>query len=94
MSPNKHQLKGSDGKYVSGSAKARKLEEGIILEMKLKVGKVESDDGASDFESCVKCDGKPFHVDIDREVTVSSQKEPTLALLLNRSEEKEINSNT
>ena len=89
MSPNKHQLRGPGGKYVSASEKARKVEEGNISESKAKVQK-ESDERDNDFECYDKSDGKPVHVDVNKEVTEGN---PTHALLPNRSEEDKINNN-
>ena len=87
MSSNKHPLRGPDGKYVSVSEKLRKLEENIYSESKLKVPKVESNEKISDFECYDKPEGKPVHVDVD-ENTRFSQRDPTLAILPNRSEEE------
>ena len=84
MSPNKHQLRGPGGKYVSASEKARRLEEGIFSESKSKVLKVQSEDEDGDLERYHESDGKPVRVDVDKESTGSSQKEPTLTLLPNK----------
>ena len=84
LSSNKQPLRGSSGKYVSASEKARKQQKGIIAESKPINRKVESDDEDSDFE----CYDKSVNVNVDKEVTGSSGKEPTLVLLPNKSEEK------
>ena len=65
------------------------MEEGIISESKLKVRRVESDEEHSDSECYDKSEGKPVHVDIDKETTQGNKS--TLSLLPNRSEEDEIN---
>ena len=92
MSPNKHQLRGPSAKYVSASKKARKMEEMISSESKLKVQKVESDEENTDtnFEGYDKSDSKPVHVHVDGIIT---EGDPRLALLLNRLEEEETNNN-
>ena len=51
---------------------------------------VECDEDKSDFECYNRSDGKPVHVDIDKEVP---EEWPALALLPNKSEEEEINNN-
>ena len=58
ISPNKHQLRGSSGKYVSASEKTQKMKEGIISKSKLKVRKVESGKADSDFEFYDRSDGE------------------------------------
>ena len=88
MSPNKHQLRGPSGKYVSASQKTRKMTEGILSESKPKIEKVESDEEHSDSECYDKSNGKPVHADIDKKVT--EEKKPTP----NRSEEYESNKNS
>ena len=88
--PSKHQLRGPSGKYVSASEKARKEEERTVSASKAKVRKVESEKEDSGFEYYNKSEGKPIHVDIDKETTEGG---PALALLPNRSEEDEINNN-
>ena len=93
MSPNKHQLRGPAGNYVRFSEEAPKQEERIISESKAKIREVESDKKDSDFECSNKSDGKPVYVDVDKEITGSSQKDPTLAFVPNRSEKEEINNN-
>ena len=93
MSPNKHKLRAAGRKNVRASEKARELEVGIILEWKIKVREVEWDEEDCDFEYYDKSDGKPVHVDVDKEDAESSQKDSTLALFPNRSKEKEINNN-
>ena len=88
MSPNKHKLQGPGGNYVIASERTQFKVEGNFSESKSKVQKVESDEKESDFECCDKSDGKPVHVNIDKELAVDK---PTPALLPNRSEEDEIN---
>ena len=90
MSLTKHQLRGPRGKDVSAGEKTRRVEELIISVSKAKVQKVELDEEVGDLECYHKSDGKPVHVDIDKEVT---EREPTLALLPNSSQEGEINNN-
>ena len=87
-SPNKHQLRGPGGKYVIASEKARRQEEGIILESESNIRKTESDK-ASDFECYDRSKFRPVHVGLDKDVTGSSRKEPRPAPLLNRSEGEE-----
>ena len=53
---------------MSASEKAKKTKEERTIS-KPKIRKVESDDDDSDFECYNKSDGKPVHVDIDKEVT-------------------------
>ena len=67
------------------------MEEGIISEPKPRFRKVESDEEDSDFECNDKSEGKPVHVDIDKETTEGNKS--TTALLLNRSEEDKNNIN-
>ena len=69
MSLNKHHLRGPGGKNVSASEEARKLGEGIIPESQPKVWKVEPDEEDCDFECDDKSDGKPVHVEVDKEIT-------------------------
>ena len=88
MSPIGQKLRGPGGKYVSASERAQMMEEGVISESKLRVRKVESDEEGSDFECYDKSDGKPVHVNIDKDLAVDNS---TLSLLPNRSEEDEIN---
>ena len=91
VSPKNHKLRGLGGEYMSASGKTKKTEEeGTISASKPKVRKVESIEDNSDFECYKKSDGKPIHVDIDKEVIEGG---PALALLRNNSEEKEINVN-
>ena len=73
---------------MKGSEKVRKVEEGIISKSKPKVRKVESDEEDRDLECYDRSDGKPVHVDIEKEVTEGNN--PTLALLPKKSEENEI----
>ena len=77
---------------MSAFKKAKKTEEGgTISAFKPKVRKVEFDENHdNDFEYYKKSDGKPVHVDIDKEVI-----EGRLALKLppNKSEEEEMNHN-
>ena len=86
VSPKKDTLRGHNGKNMSASEKPRKAEEeGTISTSKPKVRKVESDEYDSYFESYIKSDDKPVHVDIDKEVT---EVGPALALLPNKSEKR------
>ena len=89
MSPNKHRLREPRGKYVRVSEKTRKMGERTISKSKPKVRNVDSNEEDSDFECYDKSDGKPPHVHIDKDVTEGTKR--TLPLLLNRSEEDEIN---
>ena len=66
------------------------MEEGTISASEPKVRKVESDKEDSDFECYNKSDGKPVHVDIDKEAT---EAEPALTLLPNRPQDEELNNN-
>ena len=66
------------------------MEERVISESKSKVQKVKSAEEHSDFECCDKSNGKPVHVNVDREIT---ERDPTHALLPNRSEKEELNNN-
>ena len=91
MFPNKHNLWGPGGTYVSASETTRLREEGIISESRPTVRKVVSDDEDSDFECYDRSQGKPLHVDVDKEMAESNK--PTLALLPSRSEKDEINNN-
>ena len=75
---------------MNASEETRKLEEQIVFASKWKVRKVESDKKDSNFECYNKTDGKPVHLDIDKEVT---EAELTLALLPNRSEDDARNNN-
>ena len=59
----------------------------------IEVRKVESDDEDSDFDCYDNSNGKPVHVDVDKKITRSSQKEPTFTLLPSRLEEEETNIN-
>ena len=92
MSLNKHQLSGPSGKYEP-SQKAQKLEEGIISQSKLDVWKVDSDKKDSDFECYDKYNGMSVHLDVDKEIIGSNQKDPTPAVLPNTSEEEKVNNN-
>ena len=70
------------------------MEEGIFSESRSKVRKVASDDDDdddddSDFECYDRSEGKPVHVDVDKEMAESNKL--TLALLRNRSEKDEFN---
>ena len=76
---------------MKGSEKVRIVEEGIISKSKPKVRKVESDKEDRDLECYDGSDGKPVHVDIEKEVTEGNNA--TLALLPNKSEENEIHIN-
>ena len=67
------------------------MEEGIISESRPKVRKAASDEENSDFKCYDRSEGKPVHVDVDKEMAESNK--PTLALLPNRSEEDEFNNN-
>ena len=91
MSPKRHQLRGPSGEYVSASAKTRKMEEGILSGSKSKVREVESDEEDSNLGCYGKSDEKPVHVNIEKEVTDGNKPRP--ALLPNRSEGDEINTN-
>ena len=82
MSPNKHKLRGPCVKNVSASERTRLMEEGIFFEFKPKVRTVDSVEEDSDFECFYRSEGKPVHVDIDKEIT--ERNEPTLALPSNR----------
>ena len=66
------------------------MEEGIFSQSDSKVGKVDSDKEQSECDCYDKSEGKPVHVNIDKELAVDK---PTLALTPNRSEEDEINNN-
>ena len=90
MPPNKDKLRGPGGKYVSARERAQLMEEGLISESKSKVRKVEWDEEEKDFECYDMSDGKPVHVNIDKEIAFDK---PTLALLPNRSEGDKINNN-
>ena len=60
--------------------------------MKPKVRKVKSDEEDSDFECYNESNGKPVHIDIDKELAEGNK--PILTLLLNKSEEDEVNGET
>ena len=85
MSPNKIKIRGPGGKYVSASERTRLMEERVISEYKPKVRKIDSDEEDSSFEFYDRSKRKPVHVNIDKEMAEGNK--PTLALLLNRSEE-------
>ena len=89
--PNMHKLRGLGVKYVSASERTRLMEEGIISESKPKVRKVNSDEEDNDFECYDTSEGRPLHVDFDKDILEGNK--PTLVLLPNRSEEDEINNN-
>ena len=73
---------------MSASEKAKRAEEeGTISASKPKVRKKESEEDDNEFECYTKSEGKPVHVDIDKEVTEGRE---ALALLPNKSEEEEI----
>ena len=91
LSPNKHKLKRPGEKYVSASERTRLLEEGIISESKPKVRKMDLDEVESNFECYDRSEGKPAHVDIDKEI--AEWNKPTLSLQPNRSVEDERNNN-
>ena len=91
LSSNKHKLRGPGAKYVSASKRARMMEKGTISESEPIVRKVESDEEDSDLDCSDKSEGKPVHVDIDKETTEGNKS--TLALLPNRSDEVEVNNN-
>ena len=55
--------------------------------------KAESDIEDSAFECYDESDGKPVHVEVDKEITGSSQKSRRLHCCQNRSGEEEINNN-
>ena len=76
---------------ASASQKRRKQDKGIISESKGRVRKNESEEEHSGVQCYDKSDEKPVHVDVDKEMTGSSGKGPTLALILSKSEEDEIN---
>ena len=84
MFHQKSTQRGPGGKYMNASEKAKKAEEGTISASKPKVQKMDSDEDESSFECYNKSDGKPLHVDIDKEVT---ERGPALALLPNNLEE-------
>ena len=92
-SPIKHQLRGLSGNYESASARERKQKEGIIPKFNPKVRKVESEDEDSNFECYNKSNGKPLHVDVDKQTSGSDERNSTLVVLLNRREENKINNN-
>ena len=71
--------------------KGKKRDEKTISKFKLKVWKVELEEEKSNFECYNKWDGKPVHVDVDRNFTGSSGKDPALALLSNKLKEDETN---
>ena len=52
---------------------------------------MDSDEEVSDFDCYDRSEGKPVHVDVDKDITEGNK--PTLELLPNRSEEEETNSN-
>ena len=85
FSPKKHTLRGPGGKCVSASEKAQKVEEGTICASKPQIRKEESDEDNSDFDCYNKSDGKPVHVNIDKEITEGG---PALAWIPNKSEEE------
>ena len=60
-------------------------EEGIFSESKPRIREVEWDGEDSDFDFYDKSEGKPLHVDIDKETTEGNKS--TLTVLPNRSEE-------
>ena len=76
---------------MSASERTRLMEEVIISESRPKVRKVASDDEDSDFECYDRSESKPVHADADK---MAESNKPTLAVLLNRSEEDEINNNS
>ena len=84
-------MQGPGGKYVSVSERIQLMEEGIISESRPKVRKVASHDDGSDFECYDRSEGKPVHVDVDKDMNESNK--PTLALSPTRSEKDEINNN-
>ena len=89
MSPNKHQLRRPSRNHLSGSERTRLVEERINSKSFPIVWKVESDNEDNIFENFDMSEGKPVHIDIDKEAT--DGKKPTLALLPNRWEEDEFN---
>ena len=91
MSPNKHRLRGPRGKYVSASEKTGLIEEGIISKSKPKVRKVDLEEEDSHSNCYDRPKEKPVHIDIDIDKEIAAGNKLTLALLLNRSEENEIN---
>ena len=75
---------------MSTSETARKIEEGLFCESKLKPREVDLDEEDSDFECYDKSDDKPVHVDVDKEV---NERDPTNTLVPNGSEEDEMDKN-
>ena len=69
--PNNHEVRGPSMKYVSASKVERKREEGI---MGYSEPKIKSKDEDSELNCCNKTDGKPFHVDVDKENTRTDEK--------------------
>ena len=67
------------------------MEEGTISKSWPKLRKVASDNKDSDYECYDQSEGKPVHVDVDKEK--AERNKPTLALLPNRSQEDEIDNN-
>ena len=78
---------------MSAFKKARKLEEGIISESKMKVRKVESHEEDTGLECYHSSDGSPVNIDVDKEITGNNQKDSRLALLPNKFEEKGLKTN-
>ena len=68
--------------------KTQKVEDGTTSASKPNILKVESKEDYCDSECYNKSDGKPVHVDIDKEVI---ERGPALALLPNKLEEEELN---
>ena len=66
------------------------MEDGTISTSKPKVRKVESDEEDSELDCYGKSEGKPVHVDIDKE---DSEGDSTVSLLQNRSKEDQIDIN-
>ena len=78
---------------MSASDKARKQQDGIIADSKPKVRKVQADDENSDFECYEQFDRQPSNVDVDEEVTGSSEKNWRKRLFRKNSEEEKVNNN-
>ena len=71
----------------SSGIERRKKASSRIPESKLKVWKVESEDEDNDFDCYNKNDGKPVHVDVDKEITKTDKKTWALASLPNKSDQ-------
>ena len=76
---------------MNASEREMNQEENIYSESKAKVQIIKPEDKDSNSECYNMSDGKLVRVDVDKKVTGSDEKDPTLALLTNRSEEFETN---